>query len=117
MGSRSSAARLSATVIMTGRPAALCSRTNISALAVGVSPETRNRPVPSFRWEAARRYWGNFSTSAKRSRTNGRTIAFLFYQQPGVGYRIGRVLLAAEWPKNVAHDQESFRIAGYPSRK
>jgi hypothetical protein len=50
-------------------------------LAVGVKPETRIRPVLSFRWEAARVNGGNFSTSAKRSRTNGRTIASSFYQQ------------------------------------
>src|SRR5207245_3931189 len=55
-----------------------CSKTSSSALAVGVNPETLIRPVPSFRWEATRAKAGNFSTSVKRSRTNGRTIAFLF---------------------------------------
>ena len=42
----------------------------------GTSPETRIRPVPSFRWEATREKAGNFSTSVKRSRTKGRTISF-----------------------------------------
>ena len=69
--------RLSATTTMSGRPAAFCSRTSSSALAVGVSPETRIRPAPSLRWEATREKAGNFSTSVKRSRTNGRTIASL----------------------------------------
>jgi hypothetical protein len=41
-----------------------------------VSPDTRNRPVPSFRWEAARTKPGSISTSAKSSRTKGRSMHF-----------------------------------------
>src|SRR6185312_9478266 len=80
-GRTSSAARLSATTSTRGRPPARCSRTVARALAVGVRPETLTRPVPSFRWEAARDRGARFSASAKSSRTKGRTIALLFYQQ------------------------------------
>ena len=73
-GTRSSAARLSGTTTISGRPAAFCSKTKSKAFAVGISPETRIRPVPSFRWEATREKAGNFSTSVKRSRTKGRTM-------------------------------------------
>ncbi len=74
-GTRSSAARLSGTTIIRGRPTAFCRRTRSKALAVGTSPETRIRSARSLRWEATREKAGNFSTSAKRSRTKGRTIA------------------------------------------
>src|SRR5512146_2874304 len=82
-GSTSSAARLSATTSTRGRPAARCSSTVARALAVGVRPETLTRPVPSLRWEAARARGARLSASAKISRTKGRTIALLFYQQAG----------------------------------
>src|SRR5205807_9174174 len=72
--------RLSEPTRISGRSAALCSKTSSRALAVGVNSETLIRPVPSFRWESTRAKAGNFSTSVKRSRTNGRTIAFLFEQ-------------------------------------
>ena len=58
--------------------AAFCSRTSSNAFAVGISPDTLMRPVPSLIWEATREKAGNFSTSAKSSRTNGRAIALLF---------------------------------------
>ena len=77
-GTRSSAARLSATTIINGRPADFCSRTKSKAFAVGISPETRIRPVPSLRWEATREKAGSFSTSVKRSRTKGRTMQSRF---------------------------------------
>src|ERR1700741_3701380 len=80
-GTRSSAARLSATMAIRGRAEAFCSRTRSRALAVGVSPETLIRPVPSLIWEATPEKAGNFSTSAKSSRTNGRAIALSFYQR------------------------------------
>ena len=76
-GTRSSAARLSGTTRLAGAQRPL-QQASSKALAVGVSPETRIRPVPSFRWEATREKAGNFSTSANRSRTNGRTIASSF---------------------------------------
>ena len=82
-GTRSSAARLSGTTMISGRPAAFCSRTKSKAFAVGISPETRIRPVPSFRWEATREKAGNFSTSVKRSRTKGRTMPLDFNRAGG----------------------------------
>src|SRR5581483_6923678 len=48
-----------------------------SALAAGVSPETRIRPAPVRRWGTARAKAGNFSTSANSSRTKGRSIQFI----------------------------------------
>src|SRR5437868_13918023 len=50
-------------------------------LPVEVRPDRRIRPVLSFRWEAARKNAGNFSTSAKSSRTKGRTISPRCYQE------------------------------------
>ncbi len=75
-----------ATTTISGRPAAFCSKTKSKAFAVGTSPETRIRPVPSFRWEATREKAGNFSTSVKRSRTKGRTMQIDFN-------RVGRKVL------------------------
>src|ERR1700735_481666 len=83
-GSKSSAARLSLTTKISGRPAARWKRTSIKAFAVGVRPETRMRPVPSLRWEATRAKAGSFSTSTKSSRTKGRSMQNYFSRRTGV---------------------------------
>jgi hypothetical protein len=58
-------------------------RTTISALAAADSPVTLIRPALSRRWEAARVKAGNRSTSAKISRTNGKSIAIHFNSRAG----------------------------------
>ncbi len=63
---------------ISGRSAARRNSTSSKALAVGESPDTRIRPVPSFRWEATREKAGSFSTSAKSSRTKGRSMQGYF---------------------------------------
>ncbi len=73
-GTKSSMPRLSLTTTMSGRSAARRNSTRSKALAVGDSPETRIRPVPSFRWEATRANPGSSSTSVKSSRTKGRSM-------------------------------------------
>src|SRR5580692_2972807 len=78
MGTKSSTARLSFTTTMSGRSARRRQSTSNRALAVGVRPETRVRPVPSRRWEATRAKAESFSTSAKSSRTKGSSMQDYF---------------------------------------
>src|SRR5208282_2961233 len=77
-GSNSSAARLSATTSTNGRSTARRNKTTISALEDADSPVTLIRPALSRRWEATRLKAGNSSTSAKSSRTNGKSIHVYF---------------------------------------
>jgi hypothetical protein len=62
------------TTTMNGRPERCWRRTVMRALAAGLRPDTLIRPVLSRRWEDARRKAGSRSTSAKISRTNGRSM-------------------------------------------
>jgi hypothetical protein len=73
-GMKSSTARLSLTTTSSGRSAMRRRSTSSRAFAVGESPETRMRTVPSLRWEATRVKAGSISTSAKSSRTKGRSM-------------------------------------------
>src|SRR5271156_5197979 len=81
-GTKSSTARLSLTTKISGRAAARWKSTSSKAFAVGVRPDTPIRPVPSLRWEATRVKAGSFSTSAKSSRTKGRSMQDDFSRSP-----------------------------------
>ncbi len=89
-GTKSSTARLSFTTTTRGRSAFRRKSTSSKAFAVGDSPETRMRPVPSRRWEATRVKAGSISTSEKSSRTKGRSMLSNFNRvgltAPGDGH-------------------------------
>jgi hypothetical protein len=67
---------LSETTNTNGRSTVRRNKTMMRALAAAERPVTLIRPALSRRWEAARVKAGNCSTSAKSSRTNGKSILF-----------------------------------------
>src|SRR5579863_1767136 len=96
-GTKSSTARLSVTTTIKGRSAMRRKSTSSKAFAVEDRPETRMRPVPSRRWEATRVKAGSISTSAKSSRTKGRSMHSDFNRSGrGLSRGQGQELLTAE---------------------